>query len=102
MRIVQANNQHMGSPVNRIKLMGLWASRSLFEDPNQPLRQRLTHMWRHLVFKTVLTLTDIAFYFFAFRQWLGRGGGFEDEVESRMRDVAKEFGVELQHEVFEG
>ncbi len=102
MRIVQGNNQYMGSPVNRIKMMGSWASRSLFEDPNLPFRERAVHMWGHLLFKSVLALTDVAFYFFRFKQWLGRGGGFEDEVEARMRDVAKEFGVELQHDVFEG
>lgn len=103
MRIVQQNNQFMGSPVNRVKMMGEWASRSLYEDPNLPLRERLAHMWRHLLFKTVMTLTDVAFYFFKVRQWLGRGGGFEDELETRMRNMAKEeFGVELQHEVFEG
>ncbi|KAK3331054.1 ABC1 family-domain-containing protein [Apodospora peruviana] len=102
MRIVQGNNQYMGSPVNRVKMMGEWASRSLFEDRNLPWRDRLGNMWRHVLFKAVLTLTDVAFYFFKLRQWLGRGGGMEDEVEARMRDVAKEFGVELQHDLFEG
>ncbi|KAI2637971.1 ABC1-domain-containing protein [Hypomontagnella submonticulosa] len=102
MRIVQGNNQFMGSPVNRIKIMGNWASRSLYEDPNLPWRERLTNAWRHLLFKTVLFATDIAFYTFKVRQWLGWGGGMEDEVEARMKDMAKDFGVELQHEVFEG
>jgi aarF domain-containing kinase len=102
MRIVQGNNQFMGSPVNRVKVMGNWASRSLYQDPNISWRERLTNMWRHLVFKTVLFATDLAFYTFKFRQWVGWGGGFEDEVEARMKDVAKDFGVELQHEVFEG
>ncbi|OTB04707.1 hypothetical protein M426DRAFT_320570 [Hypoxylon sp. CI-4A] len=102
MRIVQGNNQFMGSPVNRVKMMGNWASRSLFQDPNLPLRERMTNAWRHLLFKTVLFATDIAFYTFKVRQWLGWGGGMEDEVEARMRDMAKDFGVELQHEVFEG
>ncbi|KAK0613152.1 ABC1 family-domain-containing protein [Bombardia bombarda] len=102
MRIVQGNNQYMGSPVNRVKMMGEWASRSLFEDRNLPLRERLANMWQHAVFKAVLTLTDVAFYFFKIRQWLGRGGGMEDEVEARMKDMAKDFGVELQHDLFEG
>lgn len=102
MRIVQGNNQFLGSPVNRIKMMGEWASRSLYMDPNLPWTERVNFAWRHLLFKTVLLATDIAFYTFKFRQWLGLGGGMEDEVEARMRDVAKDFGVELQHEVFEG
>ncbi|KAI2605399.1 ABC1-domain-containing protein [Hypoxylon fragiforme] len=102
MRIVQGNNQFMGSPVNRVKMMGNWASLSLFQDPNLPWRERMANMWRHFLFKTVLLATDVAFYTFKIRQLLGWGGGMEDEVEARMKDMAKDFGVELQHEVFEG
>ncbi|KAK4043819.1 putative aarF domain-containing protein kinase 1 [Parachaetomium inaequale] len=102
MRIVQGNNAYMGSPVNRIKMMGEWASRSLFQDRNLPLRQRAVNIWQHLLFKAVLFLSDVAFYFFRLKQLLGRGGGLEDEVEARLKSVAKEFGVELQHDVFEG
>lgn len=102
MRIVQGNNQYLGSPVNRIKMMGEWASRSLFEDPNLPWSQRLRNRWRHVIFKSVMTLSDIAFYIYKIRQWLGMGGGMEDEMEKRMKDVAQDFGIELQHDVFEG
>ncbi|KOS17880.1 ABC1 family protein [Escovopsis weberi] len=102
MRIVQGNNQYLGSPVNRVKTMGQWASRSLFEDRDLPLAQRLVNAWRHLVFTSVLTVTDIAFYFFKVRQWLGLGGGMEDEMERMMKNVASDYGLELQHEVFEG
>ncbi|GJN78655.1 hypothetical protein PLIIFM63780_002164 [Purpureocillium lilacinum] len=35
-------------------------------------------------------------------KWLGIGGGMEDEMEKRMKDVGQGFGIELQHEVFEG
>ncbi|KAJ4308465.1 hypothetical protein N0V84_012081 [Fusarium piperis] len=102
MRIVQGNNQYLGSPVNRIKMMGEWASRSLFEDPRLPLGQRLQNRWRHVIFKAVMAVSDVAFYIFKVRQWLGLGGGMEDEMEKRMKDVAQDFGIELQHEVFEG
>jgi aarF domain-containing kinase len=102
MRIVQGNNQYLGSPVNRVKMMGEWASRSLFQDPNLPWQQRAGYAWRHLIFKSVMAVTDVAFYFFKVRQWLGLGGGMEDEVEARMKNVAQDFGIELQHEVFEG
>ncbi|KAF4466059.1 atypical abc1 abc1-b kinase [Fusarium albosuccineum] len=102
MRIVQGNNQYLGSPVNRIKMMGEWASRSLFEDPRLPLSQRLRNRWRHVIFKAVMAMSDVAFYMFKVRQWLGLGGGMEDEMEKRMKDVAQDFGIELQHEVFEG
>ncbi|OAA42719.1 ABC1 domain protein [Metarhizium rileyi] len=102
MRIVQGNNQYLGSPVNRVKMMGEWASRSLFQDKNLPMTQRVTNAWRHLLFKTVMFGTDVAFYFFKLRQWLGLGGGMEDEMETRMRGVAQDYGIELQHDVFEG
>ncbi|KAI1258972.1 ABC1 family-domain-containing protein [Xylariaceae sp. FL1019] len=102
MRIVQGNNQFMGSPVNRIKMMGNWASASLYQDPNRPFRERILHAWRHVLFKGVLFASDIVFYTFKIRQWLGWGGGMEDEVEKRMAVMAKDFGVELQHEVFDG
>lgn len=102
MRIVQGNNQYLGSPVNRVKMMGEWASRSLFQDKNLPLPQRMTNAWRHVLFKTVMFGTDVAFYFFKIRQWLGLGGGMEDEMERRMRGVAQDYGIELQHDVFEG
>ncbi|KAM0356075.1 hypothetical protein ACHAPU_000469 [Fusarium lateritium] len=102
MRIVQGNNQYLGSPVNRVKMMGEWASRSLFEDPKLPLSQRLQNRWRHVIFKTVMTASDVVFYIFKLRQWLGLGGGMEDEMEKRMKEVAQDFGVELQHDVFDG
>lgn len=102
MRIVQGNNAYMGSPVNRIKMMGEWASRSLFQDKNLPLRQRMANVWQHLLFKAVLFMSDVAFYFFRLKQLFGRSGGLEDEVEARLKSVAQEFGVELQHNVFEG
>lgn len=102
MRIVQGNNAYMGSPVNRIKMMGEWASRSLFQDRNLPLRQRVINIWEHILFKAVLFMSDVAFYFFWLKQLLGRGGGMEDEVEARLKSVAKDLGVELQHDIFEG
>ncbi|KXX82610.1 putative aarF domain-containing protein kinase 1 [Madurella mycetomatis] len=102
MRIVQGNNAYMGSPVNRVKMMGEWASRSLFQDQNLPWRQRAVNMWQHLLFKAVLFISDVAFYYFRIKQLLGYGKGMEDEVEERLKSVAKDFGVELQHDVFEG
>lgn len=102
MRIVQGNNQFMGSPVNRIKVMGNWASRSLYQDPNLAWKDRLVNAWRHLLFKTVLLATDVAFYTFKVRQWLGYGGGMEDALEARMKTMASDMGFELQHDVFDG
>jgi aarF domain-containing kinase len=103
MRIVQGNNQFLGSPVNRIKMTGAWASRSLFDSPDLSYRERFANGLRHLLFKVVLFGTDVAFYTARVRQWLGWGGGLEDEIEEKLRGIAKDtFGVELQHSVFEG
>lgn len=102
MRIVQGNNQYLGSPVNRVKIMGEWASRSLFQDPNLPLGQRMNNAFRHILFKVVMTASDIAFYFFRITQWLGLGGGMEDAMERQMKNMAQDYGIELQHGVFEG
>lgn len=102
MRIVQGNNQYLGSPVNRIRIMGEWASKGLYTDPGLPLGRRLVNAWRHLLFKAVMAATDVAFYFFKLRQKVGWGGGMEEEVDKRMRDMAQDFGVELEGDVFAG
>jgi len=102
MRIVQGNNQFMGSPVNRVKMMGNWASLSLVQDPSLSWKERAVNACRHVLFRAVLFGTDFAFYWARIRQWLGLGMGFEDEMEARMKDVAKDFGVDLQHNVFDG
>ena len=102
MRIVQANNQYMGSPVNRIKIMGEWASRSLFMDASLGWRARTRNAWRHVLFKAVMTASDVAFYWFKVWQWLGLGGGMEDVMEQRMKDMAQDMGIELQNDVFSG
>ncbi|RDW74094.1 putative ABC transporter-1 [Coleophoma crateriformis] len=103
MRIVQGNNQFLGSPVNRIKMTGWWASRSLVDDPNLSFAERFVNGWRHWIFRFVLLGTDVVFYTSKIRQWFGFGGGMEDELEKQMRFIAKDqFGFELQHSVFEG
>ena len=102
LRIVQGNNQFLGSPVNRIKITGNWASRSLAESPDLPFREKAKNFGRHLLFKMVLFSSDVVFYASKVKQFLGMGGGMEDEVEAQMKTIAKDFGVELNHSVFGG
>ncbi|RKF60122.1 ABC1 family protein C10F6.14c [Erysiphe neolycopersici] len=103
MRIVQGNNQFLGSPVNRIKLTGLWASRSLVESKDLTFGQYCLNAWRHLMFRVMLFSSDLAFYTSRIRQIFGLGEGFEDDIEKQMKFIAKDqFGLELQHSVFEG
>jgi len=98
MRIVQGNNQIFGSPVNRIKITGTWASRSLISTPNLTFKQRLKEFYRYFVFGIVMFSTDLAFWIVRLRQWWQGtdSGGFEDEVERSVRTFAKSnFGVEI-------
>lgn len=102
LRIVQGNNQFLGSPVNRIKITGNWASRSLVDSPDLPLREKARNLGRHLLFKFVMFSSDVVFYVSQIRQFFGMGTGMEDDMESQMKRIAKDFGVELNHAVFEG
>ncbi|OJJ48157.1 hypothetical protein ASPZODRAFT_140483 [Penicilliopsis zonata CBS 506.65] len=102
LRIVQGNNQFLGSPVNRIKITGIWASRALVESPDLPLSEKVVNLGRHCLFRLVLFSSDIFFYFTKLRQLLHLGGGMEDDIEASMHHMAKEMGVELNHSVFEG
>ncbi|KAF2757395.1 ABC1 domain protein [Pseudovirgaria hyperparasitica] len=102
LRIVQGNNQFLGSPVNRIKITGLWASRALAEDSTLPLTQRIKFWVRHLTFRMVLLGSDVVWWYARIRQLAGLGKGMDDEIEERMRTMAKDYGVELNHGVFDG
>ena len=96
------NNQYLGSPVNRIKITGNWASRALAESPDLSFPDRIRNLARHIIFKFVLLGSDAVFFFSKIRQYLGLGGGMEDDLEQSMKNMAKGFGVELNHGVFEG
>ncbi|KAL1738814.1 hypothetical protein HDZ31DRAFT_50407, partial [Schizophyllum fasciatum] len=45
MRMVQGNNQSLGSPVNRIRITATYASRALATSPNLSLGRRLQAWW---------------------------------------------------------
>jgi aarF domain-containing kinase len=103
LRIVQGNNQFMKSPVNRIKITGLWASRALVETPGLSLTEKAGNLFKHFVFRLSLFASDILFWTSSVRQMLGVGHGMEDDIENQMKKMAKsEFGVELNQELFNG
>ncbi|KAK5109554.1 hypothetical protein LTR62_006905 [Meristemomyces frigidus] len=102
LRIVQGNNQFLGSPVNRVKITGMWASRALVESREATFRGRWEEYGRHLLFRTVLLSTDFVFWWAKIRQWVGLGKGMDDDLEEGMRRMASGMGVELQHGVFDG
>jgi aarF domain-containing kinase len=88
--------------VNRVKITGIWASRALIESPDLSLVEKVRNLGRHFVFRMVLFTSDIFFYFTKVRQFLHLGGGMEDDIEAQMQGMAKDMGVELNHEIFEG
>lgn len=106
--MVQGNNQSLGSPVNRIKITGYWASRSLASSPNLTLRQWVTEYWFYVVFRGVMLSLDIAFWSSRLRGWVKKkmglmSEGFEDELERNMRVFAKRnLGVDVAANAFDG
>ncbi|KAF5350128.1 hypothetical protein D9756_009121 [Leucocoprinus leucothites] len=117
MRMVQGNNQSLGSPVNRIKITGYWASKSQIRNPNLSFGQRIREWWSHIVFRGVMLSLDISFWKTKFIAWLGDvryrlfGGddssrkkrNFEEELERNMREFAREgLGIDVGEGVFAG
>lgn len=97
MRIVQGNNALLGSPVNRVRIIGKWASYSLTRMPGA----ESSSWFRYLIFNTVLLASDIVFALTRVKQFFLGGIGFEERLELQMKKVAKEeFGVELSGDVF--
>ena len=88
LRIVQGNNQFLGSPVNRVKITGMWASRALAESRDMGFNQRWREYGRHLLFRFVLISTDFIFYWSKIKQVLGLGKGMDDDIEESMRQMA--------------
>ncbi|KAK9469483.1 ABC1 family-domain-containing protein [Lipomyces arxii] len=104
MRIVQSCNQMMGSPVNRIKILAHWASRSLTTIPDMTFRQRAGAWKNHILFTLVVALSDVGFWVMRLRQLIPglSDKGFEDELEQQVRSVMKnKFGLEVSQDAFQ-
>lgn len=118
MRILQANNQLLGSPVNRLNILSLSASESLLpRNPNycRPegfgvglgvrVRGLVKSYLHYSIFRITLVLLDLGFWWARVRSWVTgrREGGFEEEIEERMKQVAREeWGLEIGGGVFKG
>ncbi len=98
----------MGAPVNRVKITGYWASRSLTYTHDLSLGQRMKEYWGYAVFRGIMFSLDVFFWATRFRQWfwlkLGRySSNFEDEVEKSMQVFAKgSLGMDVKGGVFQG
>ncbi|KND86900.1 ABC1 family protein C10F6.14c [Tolypocladium ophioglossoides CBS 100239] len=96
--IVQGNNRFLGSPINRIKLIGMCALRAVRDDggDHATLRQALS-------VRLTLVSLDMAFWWSRIKQYFGYGEGFEQELKDaedrQLREtkdaVAELFGITL-------
>ncbi|CBQ70632.1 conserved hypothetical protein [Sporisorium reilianum SRZ2] len=139
MRIIQANNQVLGSPVNRLNILAKHAAAALIANTTTPSLYRVLRPLRSsgpstlsqrfgawikdrldfVRFRTTLLLLDLAFIGSGVSHWLRyffrapvsallgksdpKAGGFEDDLEQSMRQMARdEFGVELDEGAFVG
>jgi aarF domain-containing kinase len=100
MRIVQATNQLLGSPVNRPALMANWASRGLIVKENLTWKEKWMGFLDHFKFKFTLGIMAAAFWLNRVRQVVfGSQAGWEDLVQRQLKTVAKaNFGIELKDE----
>ncbi|KAL5353585.1 hypothetical protein ACLOAV_001622 [Pseudogymnoascus australis] len=90
MRIVQGNNQFLGSPVNRIRIMGMWASEAVAETGEGG------GWWGHLRFRLGVAGSDVLWWVARGKQLVWGGKGMEEELERGMRGMAGDaLGVEV-------
>lgn len=120
MRMMQANNQALGSPSNRINILAHWAVTGLASSTAYPdhlanrkfaLRPFLWEKTQLMIFQVALVVIDLGFIITQIRQWVlkkagaGRAGaeGFEDILQRQVSAMAREeFGVELDDSAFQG
>ncbi|KAJ4490481.1 ABC1 family-domain-containing protein [Lentinula aciculospora] len=108
MRIVQGNNQSFGAPVNRVKIIGLWASNSLTRLSNLTVGQRVREYVNDIVFRSVILSLDLAFWTTRLKQRIFAHFGmksrsFEDELEKAMRGLMRNnVGIEVETTAFNG
>ncbi|KAI8176011.1 protein kinase-like protein [Colletotrichum sp. SAR 10_77] len=81
--LVQGSNRFLGSPVNRVKLIGIAAMRSVEASGQET-------MWRTVRSKWSLFMLDLFFYLSSVRQYFGHGGGFEEDLKEEEDRAARE------------
>jgi len=140
MRIIQANNQALGAPVDRINILAREAAKGLRElmlNPDfrisqprpaksanrvpketrkdiTPTQRWIRAQWMYLRIRAAIAGLDALFSLVGLvdfvlshlwryeKAYTPIGSGIGGEIEERMKDMAKEFGVELDDSMFEG
>jgi aarF domain-containing kinase len=103
-RIVQGNNQMLGSPVNRVKIIGLAAADAIPRSSGLGFGGRVKEHFHEGIFYTVMASTDAAFWLN--RTWKGITGSnednFEDELDRQVREIAKtQYGIDIDRAVYD-
>lgn len=103
-RIVQSNNQMLGAPVNRVKIIGLAAANAIPRSPGLSLADRVKERFHEGIFYTVMASIDAAFWLNRTWRWMtGRGEeNFEDELDRQMREIAKtRYGIDIDQAAYD-
>ncbi|QRV72632.1 ABC1 family protein [Ceratobasidium sp. AG-Ba] len=106
-RMLQANNQSLGSPSNRLNITAKWAATG-YAQTVPPMSSGLSNTFHSLlsliVFRLALSVVDLGFLVTRVRQWLyGPSWGFEDVLDRQFKEMARsELGVEIGDDAFNG
>jgi aarF domain-containing kinase len=103
-RIVQGNNQMLGSPVNRVKIIGLAAADAIPRSPDLRFGERVRERFHEGIFYTVMASIDAAFWLSHTWNWITGSGEdhFEDQMDRQMREIAKtQYGIDIDPAVYD-
>ena len=103
-RIVQCNNQMLGAPVNRVKIIGLAAADAIPRSPGLSLGDRVKERFHEGIFYTVMASIDAASWLNRTGRWITGSGeeNFEDELDRQMREIAKtQYGIDIDQAVYD-
>nr|XP_019009613.1 Atypical/ABC1/ABC1-B protein kinase [Kwoniella pini CBS 10737]OCF48394.1 Atypical/ABC1/ABC1-B protein kinase [Kwoniella pini CBS 10737] len=111
-RMMQANNQLLGSPSSRVNLTARWASTGYTNSltGSRSLNSVGISTWLKdrldaFIFKCTLGIVDLVFWFTLKKQRFlpKEKGGWEDKLQKQFEAMAKEeFGIEIDDTVFLG
>ena len=95
----------LGSPVNRVKMIGLAAADAIPRSSDLSFRGRIKERFHEGVFRTVLASIDLAIWIGHTWKWIiGAKDGFrfEDELNRQMREVAKtQYGIDIDPAIYD-
>lgn len=94
----------LGSPVNRIKIIGHAAADAIPRSPDLSFAARVKERFHEAVFHTVMASSDAAFWLTHTWKWItgSTDTRFEGELDRQMREIAKtQYGIDIDSAVFD-